>query len=174
MALSSAAFALMESLIKFLQDYEMTLGRLLLLFIMLGGSIVVNKGRQRLSRWLELEQWIQLTLKQRDAKVHRVLSLNCNAYQEGDDQQPLLTASETRLQIASGQLDTRNNVEQLAKRCRKHGRAIDGVNAVTEEHYDEVSCLLTGVSSAIYMCCVELGFLHGIRNTNYDMKTDNS
>ena len=173
MALSSTAFALMESLINFLHDYEMTPGRLLLLLAMLGGSIIMNKGRQRLSRWLELEQWIQLTLKQRDAKVHRVLSLNYNACEGDDDQQPLLTASETRLQIASGQLDTRNNIEQLAKRCRKYGRAIDGINAVTEEYYDEVSYLLTGVPSAIYVYCVELGFLHGIRNRNYDMKTDN-
>ena len=116
--------------------------RNLILVAMVAATISMKKVRHRWQRRSELDEWIQLARKQRDHKVHNVLMIKDENDIEDVSKNRLLTAADTRLLIASGKLDPKKNVEQLAKRCRKYGGAVDGINAVTEEFYDEVSFLL--------------------------------
>jgi fatty acid amide hydrolase len=77
-----------------------------------------------------LHQWIKKALQEREEKVHACLD------HAAEDHGPrMLTAAETRDQVASGKLDPSMHVVRLAKRCRRYGRGAS--NAITEELYDE-------------------------------------
>jgi fatty acid amide hydrolase len=86
--------------------------------------------RKKDARRAELHQWIEKALQEREEKVHMCLDL------AADDHDPtMLTAVETRDQVASVKLDPSIYVARLAKRCRRYGRG--ECNAITEELYDE-------------------------------------
>jgi Amidase len=95
---------------------------------------------QKFLRWKkrreELDWWIKVARKERDNKVHPVLSLHKSTEQQ-EESYPLYSAHETRERILSNKLDMKDNVAMLAKRCRKYGRNEVGANAITEEFYDE-------------------------------------
>ena len=91
---------------------------------------------RKVCRILELNQWIRAARKERETKVHPCLSLRTTTDHELQSY-PLYNAAETRELIISNKLDVRQNVEMLAKRCRRYGRDEKGANAITEEFYDE-------------------------------------
>lgn len=105
---------------------------------------VLNKVHKLWIRRKELDQWIQLTLQERESKVHYVLNLPNN---NTNDNKKLWSATETRDLILSGKLNAQENIAFLAKRCRQYGcsssndsrdrNSDSGVNAVTEEFYDD-------------------------------------
>jgi len=115
-----------------IEGLDELLMRLAVVLVVIAATQLLRNVRFRWLRIVELNGWIHLARKERDAKVHNVLTMN-----NIDDDTKLLTASETRNLIISGELDPRMNVELLAKRCRKYGRAERGVNSVTEEFYDD-------------------------------------
>jgi Amidase len=84
----------------------------------------------------ELDWWIKVARKERDNKVHPVLSLYKTTEQQ-EESYPLYSAHDTRELILNKKMDIKENVAMLAKRCRKYGRNENGANAITEEFYDE-------------------------------------
>lgn len=108
--------------------------------LVLSSAIALNwlftKVYRKANRILELNRWIKAARKERESKSHPVLTRRSTSDDELE-RYPLHNASQTRELILSGELDIRQNVEMLAKRCRKYGRDEMGANAITEEFYDE-------------------------------------
>lgn len=98
--------------------------------------LLLHKLYMRIQRVLELNRWIKAARKERETKAHPVLSLR-NTSDDELESYPLHTATRTRELILSNELDIRENIEMLAKRCRKYGRNEKGVNAISEEFYQE-------------------------------------
>ena len=111
--------------------------RLLLVVVMLCATMTMKNLRKRWLRRIELDDWISLARKQRDACVHKVLTMNTTTTTTSEHETKLLTAFETRDLIVAGKLSAADHVVHIAKKCRKYGRAAKGVNGVTEELYDQ-------------------------------------
>mmetsp|Transcript_10451 Transcript_10451/g.19049 ORF Transcript_10451/g.19049 Transcript_10451/m.19049 type:complete len:572 (+) Transcript_10451:335-2050(+) len=88
------------------------------------------------SRKQELSKWAKAAVTKRDEKEHSCLLLH-DENADGDSVASSKSAVETQQLVASGKLNAADHLVQLAKRCRKYGRSDGGVNAITEEFYDE-------------------------------------
>lgn len=114
--------------------HELWIARFLLVAAMLSATYFMRNLQHKWIRRLELDGWIALAHKQRDAQVHRILTMPNPA---DNTAQTLWTASETRNQIMSGNLRATDHIVAMAQKCRKYGRARTGVNGITEEFYDD-------------------------------------
>lgn len=121
-------------------QHELT-ARLCLVLFMLFATMTVKNLRKRWMRRIELDDWILLARKQRDANVHNVLTMKAIPIKDDNDNDNASnlwrTAAETRDMIATGRLSSTENIIQISKRCRTYGRAAEGVNGITEELYDD-------------------------------------
>ena len=118
-----------------------------LVIIILLSLLLIKASLKKYNRWKRKKQlrgWVAETLHQRDTKVHKCLLSSSNSKNDDHDdtRTNFYTAADTRTLIASGKLDPAENVLQLARRCRLYGRNCNGdtdqgVNAITEEFYDE-------------------------------------
>ena len=98
-------------------------------------STLVFLDRQRIKgvRESKLTDYIRKARQEKDEKEHQ-----CLQEPEPDQNQEILTASETRQRILAGTLDPAENVKFLAHRCKDFNWEKKGVNAIAEEFYDEV------------------------------------
>jgi Asp-tRNA(Asn)/Glu-tRNA(Gln) amidotransferase A subunit family amidase len=96
--------------------------------------LLAFRKKEKEDRQLELRKWIVRARRERAEKQHFCLE-KATDLKENDVE--LLTATETRDLIASGDLDPSDHVVRLAKRCRQYGRDERRANAITEEFYDE-------------------------------------
>ena len=106
--------------------------RLLIMAAVLVATMMMRKLRKTWLRQLELNDWIALAHKQRDNKMHQVLSLTTVAMNR-----QLWTASETSDLIRAGKSSATDNIAYLSRQCRTYGRADKGINGITEEFYDD-------------------------------------
>lgn len=113
---------------------ELLLARFLLVTILLGTTYYMRTLQRQWLRRLELDGWIALARKQRDTQVHKVLTMPAP---QTKNTSAWLTAAETRNQILAGKLRATDHMVTMAQKCRTYGRASTGINAITEEFYDE-------------------------------------
>lgn len=115
--------------------------------------LVLNKTVKAKIRKQELKNVAAECIKNRDAKVHKILKSSEGASHIDLHQ---LSVSELKLKIEKGEIKPSQAVAALAIRCSKYG-GISGVNAITEEFYDEAfeSALELDSKNSI-------GLLHGI------------
>ena len=112
-------------------------------------SRVIAKRKRK----AELASWVSNALSKRDTKNHSCLtSHKISSVKIGDDGIGNIfhSAAETRRMIVSGELNAATNLVKLAIRCRRYGRNNihdTGINAITEEFYDEVKTLVTSALS---------------------------
>ena len=87
----------------------------------------------------ELASWVKAAVQKRDEKQHVCLD---ESKQPEDENITFYSAKETQRLVSAGKISAMENLKILAARCHRLGRnnANDtGVNAITEEFYDEVS-----------------------------------
>jgi hypothetical protein len=112
----------------------------------------------------ELDWWIKVARKERDNKIHPVLSLHKTTEQQ-EESYPLYSAHETRERFVNNKLDIKENVAMLAKRCRKYGRNEKGANAISEEFYDEAykaACAMSEKQQKVAKNSEEAPALYGV------------
>jgi len=112
-----------------------TLSHVASLLVIILTTLWWNNRLKILETRAQYDRWVQRARAERDAKEHTILT------EKNTRSTPILTASETRDMILRGELNMRQNVVTLAKRCRKYGRNEDGTNAITEEFYDEAAAI---------------------------------
>ena len=127
-----------ESLFSLENWWKAALGCLSILLLWLLDEYV-----RRQERIQELNRWIQRARMARDQKQFQALLLTMSMSNESIEKEDnngskiLPSATETTQLIRTRKLDMEENIIALAQRCRKYGRKEDGVNAITEELYDE-------------------------------------
>ena len=138
----------MVSTLELLMQHESVKQAVATIVIVTTLHCAVQKILKRRKRVVQLDGWIKAARKEREVKVHIVLSRRKTTVLE-EEAYPLYSAAKTRALIVTNKLDPAENVEMLAKRCRKYGRDESRVNAITEEFYEEVRSIVLHYSNLI-------------------------
>ena len=99
---------------------------------------IVQKTFKSQERKRVLEFWAKAAVQRRDLKSHKCLD-KCSQHSE---ENTFYSAKDTKSLICQGKLRATENLKNLAERCHYFGRnnsSDTGINAITEEFYDEVS-----------------------------------
>jgi len=93
--------------------------------------VEVSRFLNRRKRRQYLKEVAAACVRNRDAKIHQVLEQRTDLSEVHE-----LTATEIREKVVSGDLSASDVVLAFAQRCARYGRS-HGVNAITEEFYDD-------------------------------------
>lgn len=122
-------------------------------------SLIRNKSK-RTERKRVLDSWVKAAVQKRDLKQHSCLGDGTLEESKQDEHTATFySAKDTQSLVSVGKISAADNLKLLAARCHRLGRnnsSDTGINAITEEFYDEVrDCIVHGA----YLTYVNLGLL---------------